>query len=55
MVMTGYSRRIAPSLIKAHNYRGKHLPSHLRTWMTDLFLDINKEDVMYQGDFPKTG
>lgn len=30
-----------------------YVPSHLRTWMSDLFLDIKKEDLLINGSFPE--
>jgi hypothetical protein len=55
MVMKGYSRPTSEVMKKKRDYRKANVPSHLRTWLTDLFLDIKKEDVMYKGDFPKAG
>lgn len=34
------------------DYRKSFIPSHLRCWMTDLFLDMKKEDIYYKDDFP---
>jgi hypothetical protein len=38
----GFSAPFPQEIIQTRNYRKGLLPSHLRTWMSDLFLDIKK-------------
>jgi hypothetical protein len=38
----GFSVPFSQETIKTRNYRHSILASHLRTWMSDLFLDIKK-------------
>lgn len=41
-IRPGFSVKLPDAIIKNTNYRKSYLPSHLRTWMSDLFLDIKK-------------
>jgi hypothetical protein len=44
-----------PKTVETTSYRKEKLPSHLRTWMSDLFLDRKKEDLYVNGTFPMHG
>lgn len=48
----GFCRGYPQRVIKVNGYRTHALPiSHLRTYYAWLFKKINKEDLMYNGDF----
>lgn len=48
----GFCRGYPQRVIKANGYRMHELPiSHLRTYYAWLFKKINKDDLMYNGDF----
>jgi glycosyltransferase involved in cell wall biosynthesis len=48
----GFCCEYPKEIIEAHAFRKyEHMPSHLRTFYAWLFKNIQKEDLMYKGDF----
>lgn len=48
----GWGRPVPKSTIAHNTFRSyRHIPTHLRTFYAWLFKKIDKEDLLYQGDF----